>query len=87
MELVKPSLKTNIETAVSESFVLADDGFWYPDQDGIPLVRIWLNDCEYRIFRRRYPEAEWVRLVEAQLVDFNPGAFREWLSRWPMTTE
>ena len=85
MTLVKPSLKTNIETAVSEAFTLADDGFWYPDREGTPLVRIEVTGCEYRIFRRRYPDAEWMRLVEAQLVDFNAGAFREWINRWPMT--
>ncbi len=86
MPLVKPSLKTTIEATVSESFTRDDDGFWYPDSPGVPLVKIEVSGSEYRIFRRRFPDTEWMRLVEAPLVDFNVGAFREWLTRWPMTT-
>lgn len=86
MPLVKPSLKTTIELTVGGPFTLADDGFWYPDVPGVPLVKIEVTDSEYRIFRRRFPDTEWMRLVEAPLVDFNVGAFREWLMRWPMTS-
>ena len=74
-----------IQSTIQKSFTLFDDGYWYPTDSGTALVRIQVDNDEYRIFRRRYRESEWVRLVSAPLIEFNPGAFEEWVARWPLT--
>jgi hypothetical protein len=72
------------EDVLHESFVLAEDGFWYPAENGDPLVRVALDDTGYQIYRRRFPHTTWVSLVRAHRSEFDAQAFRTWRANWRM---
>lgn len=82
---VANTYKSGIEDVIRESFVLNDlDGFWYPVESGIPLVRIQVASTGYQIQRRRNVDSPWMPIVTAETAEFDASAFRQWRMRWQM---
>ena len=69
-------------TSLHDSFQEAADGFWYPQADGVALVRIEVAGSIYRIYRCRDAECPWVQLVEARIEEFEAPTFATWASQW-----
>ncbi len=77
---------THIDTlrdTIYESFADGPDGYVYPIENGMPLVRIYLASTSYQIERRRNVGSPWTPLVAADNAEFDPIAFRLWRERWP----
>lgn len=75
-----------IKDALRESFNESLDGYWYPMEPGIPLVRIQVANSGYSVERRRNERSAWMPIVTAELAEFDAAAFRQWRAQWPMTT-
>lgn len=75
-----------IKDVLRESFSApGQDGFWYPMEAGIPLVRVQVANSGYSIERRRNERSSWMPIVTRETQDFDPASFRQWRSHWPMT--
>lgn len=69
---------------LSNGFRMQSDGWLYPQGDE-PLVRVSIISGAYRMERRRMPQSVWMRIVEADVQEFDCGAFESWVSNWPLT--
>lgn len=77
-----------VRDTLSESFVLDErDGYFYPVEQSAEtpaLARIYVAAGSYCIERRRNAESPWMPLVTADVVEFDPTAFRAWRGNWPV---
>lgn len=80
--LAVASHTTRLIDTLSESFRESGDGFWYPIESGVPLVRVSVGGNGYQIERRRNDRCPWMPIVTANVAEFDPTAFRVWRSNW-----
>lgn len=69
---------------LNESFTENLDGYWYPIEMGTPLVRVQFAESGYSVERRRNERNPWMPIVTATMDEFDPAAWRQWRTRWPM---
>jgi hypothetical protein len=69
---------------LSNSFRTQSDGWLYPQGDE-PLVRVSVTHGVYCMERRRMPQSVWMRIVEANIQEFDERAFTEWVENWSLT--
>lgn len=75
----------SIRDVILESFTEdATDGYFYPQEPGTPLVRVYLGGDGYVIERRRNSRGDWYPVVTARVEEFDPQAFRVWRTAWPV---
>lgn len=78
-------LNRTFQDILSESFTLnAADGYWYPVEPGIPLVRVIANSESYCVERRRNARGSWLPIAAVVISEFDPAAWRTWRANWPM---
>ncbi len=73
-----------VTSVMSERFTERVDGWMYPD-GGTPLVRVRVSDQEFMVERRRKPHTAWMRIVTADVEDFDASGFRRWAVGWKLT--
>lgn len=67
---------------VHAAFSQDEDGWFYPDAAGVPLVRIRFDRTHYVVQRRRNPDTAWLQLVRSDTASFDPSAFDMWCRSW-----
>jgi hypothetical protein len=77
---------TDVSQIVSQHFELRADGWFYPRQTGVALVRIMVDGLagEYRIERRRKASTAWMPIVTAPVAEFDENAFAMWRDHWQL---
>lgn len=73
-----------LRDTIAESFRAGTDGFWYPMEQGTPLVRIQFGGDGYEIQRRRNVASPWMPIVTANIAEFDATSFRLWRTNWPV---
>lgn len=77
-----------VKDTLSESFELDQfDSYFYPVERSPrspALARVIVGGGAYSIERRRNVDSAWMPIVTADVVEFDPGAFREWRKSWPV---
>lgn len=73
-----------LKDTLSESFQESLDGYWYPLEPGVPLVRVQVGGGAYSVERRRDERTSWMPITTMDVAEFDPVAFRIWRERWQM---
>lgn len=82
MQATESNLMVRVAGAVGESFNQAPDGYFYPVEQGDPLVRVYVSKGGWVIERRARSHTVWLPIASGTLAEFDPGSFRHWRAHY-----